>query len=200
MRPRKVRNVWQVMSRPGCPLSGRPWRSTAYLLGGAVAGALIPVDIGFALPGRVPRAVESAAHFVVCEALAGVAKHSGARRARVGGGHHDASLSLEMRDDGRGGADAAAGSGLTGLADRVSVLDDRLALSSPPGGPTLIHVEFPCQVTEAAERSAQRSPRTACCCGKVSSACSTAAVTRWWRRSATRKRWWRRSASTAAPS
>ncbi|MYS74078.1 sensor histidine kinase, partial [Streptomyces sp. SID5926] len=53
-----------------------------------------------------------------------------------------------VRDDGRGGADVAAGSGLTGLADRVSVLDGRLSLSSPPGGPTLLSVEIPCEWTE----------------------------------------------------
>ncbi|MFG2292368.1 sensor histidine kinase [Streptomyces sp. NPDC048603] len=114
----------------------------------------VPVDVDLELPGRPARAVESAAYFVVCEALANVAKHSGADRARVSGGHHDGRLFLEVRDDGRGGADASAGSGLTGLADRVSVLDGRLALTSPPGGPTLLRVEFPCQLTKAADRSA----------------------------------------------
>jgi signal transduction histidine kinase len=114
----------------------------------------VPVDVELELPGRPTRAVESAAYFVVCEALANVAKHSGATRARVSGGHRDGRLFLDVRDDGRGGADTAAGSGLTGLADRVSVLDGRLALTSPPGGPTLLHVEFPCELTEAADRSA----------------------------------------------
>ncbi|MGW5676602.1 sensor histidine kinase [Streptomyces sp. NPDC003860] len=112
----------------------------------------VPVDVDLDLPGRPPQAVESAAYFVVCEALANVAKHSGADRARVRGGHRDGRLFLQVGDDGRGGADAAAGSGLTGLADRVSVLDGRLSLSSPPGGPTLLRVEFPCALTEAADR------------------------------------------------
>ncbi|MEV5010555.1 sensor domain-containing protein [Streptomyces sp. NPDC056159] len=131
---------------------------TDYGLHAAVADVadrcVVPVDVDLELPGRPTRAVESAAYFVVCEALANVARHSGADRARVSGGHRDGRLFLEVRDDGRGGADASAGSGLTGLADRVSVLDGRLALTSPPGGPTLLRVEFPCELTEAADRSA----------------------------------------------
>ncbi|MDT0493683.1 sensor histidine kinase [Streptomyces griseus] len=131
---------------------------TDYGLQAAVSDAadrcVVPVDIDLELPGRPTQAVESAAYFVVCEALANVAKHSGADRARVSGGHRDGRLFLEVRDDGCGGADPSAGSGLTGLADRVSALDGRLALTSPPGGPTLLRVEFPCELTKAADRSA----------------------------------------------
>lgn len=131
---------------------------TDYGLQAAVADAAdrcaVPVDVDLELPGRPPRVVESAAYFMVCEALANVAKHSGADRARVSGGHRHGRLFLEVRDDGCGGADASAGSGLTGLADRVSVLDGRLALTSPPGGPTLLRVEFPCELIEMADRSA----------------------------------------------
>ncbi|MFJ2259429.1 sensor histidine kinase [Streptomyces sp. NPDC087844] len=129
-----------------------------YGLPAAVADAadrsVIPVDVDFELPGRLPRSVESAAYFVVCEALANVARHSGADRARVSGGHRDGRLFLRVRDDGRGGADTSAGSGLTGLADRVSALDGRLALFSPPGGPTLLLVEVPCELAETADCSA----------------------------------------------
>ncbi|MGW3661100.1 sensor histidine kinase [Streptomyces sp. NPDC005151] len=129
-----------------------------YGLQAAVADAadrsMVPVDVDLELPGRLPQAVESAAYFVVCEALANVAKHSGADRAQVTGGHRDGRLFLQVRDDGRGGADTSTGSGLTGLADRVAVLDGRLALSSPPGGPTLLLVEVPCELTNAADRSA----------------------------------------------
>jgi signal transduction histidine kinase len=131
---------------------------TDYGLQAAVADAAdrstVPVDVNLDLPGRPPQAVESAAYFVVCEALANVAKHSGADRAQVSGGHRGGRLFLEVRDDGRGGADASTGSGLTGLRDRVSVLDGRLSLTSPPGGPTLLRVELPCQLTEATDRSA----------------------------------------------
>ncbi|MFJ4269806.1 sensor domain-containing protein [Streptomyces coelicoflavus] len=123
-----------------------------YGLPAAVADAAdrsaVPVDVALELPGRLPRAVEAAAYFVVREALANVGRHSGAERAEISGGHRDGRLVLRIRDDGRGGADAAVGSGLTGLADRVSVLDGRLSLSSPPGGPTLLSVEIPCEWTE----------------------------------------------------
>ncbi|MPY64830.1 sensor histidine kinase [Streptomyces spongiae] len=112
----------------------------------------VPVDVDLELPARPPRAVETAAYFVVCEALANVARHSGANRAEVSGGYEDGRLYLRVSDDGRGGANADGGSGLTGLADRVSVLDGRLSLSSPPGGPTLLSVEFPCRMAELTER------------------------------------------------
>ncbi|AJP02417.1 histidine kinase [Streptomyces cyaneogriseus subsp. noncyanogenus] len=108
----------------------------------------VPVDLELDLPGRLPGPVETAAYFAVCEALANVARHSGASRAGVRGGHADGRLVLQVRDDGRGGADPEGGSGLTGLADRVSVLDGTLSLSSPPGGPTLLRVEIPCRPTD----------------------------------------------------
>ncbi|MFG2721995.1 sensor histidine kinase [Streptomyces sp. NPDC048416] len=108
----------------------------------------VTVDTDVELPGRLPPSVESAAYFVVCEALVNVARHSGADRARVSGRHREGRLFLTVYDEGRGGADPAAGSGLAGLADRVSVLDGRLSLSSPPGGPTLLRVEFPCEPTD----------------------------------------------------
>ncbi|MBQ1099660.1 sensor domain-containing protein [Streptomyces sp. b94] len=120
-------------------------------VGAAVADAadrsVVPVDVSVDLP-RLPEAVEAAAYFVVCEALANVAKHSGARRAEVVGRYADGCLVFEVGDDGCGGADAQRGSGLTGLADRVSVLDGRLTLSSPAGGPTLLRAEIPCEPTE----------------------------------------------------
>jgi signal transduction histidine kinase len=123
-----------------------------YGLEAAVADAAdrspVPVDVEFELPYRLPQSVEAAAYFVVCEALANVARHSGASRARVRGEHRDGRLVLETEDDGRGGADTTRGTGLTGLADRVSVLDGRLSLASPPGGPTLLRVEIPCEPTE----------------------------------------------------
>ncbi|MDG9710368.1 sensor domain-containing protein [Streptomyces sp. DH10] len=119
-----------------------------YGLEAAVADAAdrsaVPVDVDLELPGRLSQAVEAAAYFVVCEALANVGRHSGASRVEVSGGLSDGRLVLQVRDDGRGGARAGEGSGLTGLADRVSVLDGRLSLSSPPGGPTLLRVEIPC--------------------------------------------------------
>ncbi|MFJ2776019.1 sensor domain-containing protein [Kitasatospora sp. NPDC087315] len=104
----------------------------------------VPVEVGFDLPGRLPPPVESAGYFAVSEALANVAKHSGARAARIHGRYTGGLLTIEVADDGRGGADPAGGTGLTGLADRVAVVDGTLTVSSPPGGPTLLRVEIPC--------------------------------------------------------
>jgi signal transduction histidine kinase len=108
-----------------------------------------PVKVGtdVVLPRRLPAGIEVAAYFAVCEALANVAKHSRASRATVRGRLVDGVLVLEVTDDGVGGADPAAGTGLTGLADRVAVVDGRLLLSSPAGGPTLVRVEIPCGQT-----------------------------------------------------
>ncbi|MCX5404857.1 sensor domain-containing protein [Streptomyces sp. NBC_00335] len=115
----------------------------------------IPVDTDVDLPGRLPEQAESAGYFFVSEALANAAKHSGAGRITVTGRHDGTRLALEVADDGRGGADAGRGSGLTGLADRVSVVDGRLTLTSPPGGPTLLRVEIPCVP------KAPKAPKTA---------------------------------------
>ncbi|GGO52070.1 sensor histidine kinase [Streptomyces lasiicapitis] len=103
----------------------------------------VPVDVDADLP-RLPEPVESAAYFAVREALANVARHSGATRAEVRARHAEGALRLTVRDDGTGGADPARGTGLTGLADRIAVLDGTLTLTSPPGGPTVLTLEIPC--------------------------------------------------------
>lgn len=106
----------------------------------------VPVRLESELSARrLPESVESAAYFVVREALANIAKHSGATSVRITGRHHDGRLVVEVHDNGRGGATADNGTGLMGLADRVSALDGRLVLSSPSGGPTLLRVEIPCE-------------------------------------------------------
>ncbi|WP_369218162.1 sensor histidine kinase, partial [Streptomyces flavofungini] len=105
----------------------------------------VPVETdGLELP-RLPEAVESAGYFAVREALANVGKHSRADRARITASHVDGVLRIEVRDEGRGGADPAHGTGLTGLADRLAVLDGTLTVTSPPGGPTVLSVEIPCR-------------------------------------------------------
>jgi signal transduction histidine kinase len=106
--------------------------------------APLPVDVEAALPERLPGAVEACAYFVVVEALANVAKHSGATRVRVVASTGGGRLTVQVRDDGRGGADPARGSGLSGLADRVAAAGGTVSLASPPGGPTVVHVELPC--------------------------------------------------------
>jgi signal transduction histidine kinase len=129
-----------------------------YGLEAAVADAAdrspVPVDVAFDPAAlRFPQAVEAAAYFVVREALANVARHSGARRAWITGEHGAGRLVVEVRDDGRGGADPLRGTGLTGLADRVSALDGRLTMTSPPGGPTLLRVEIPCEPSQPSQPS-----------------------------------------------
>ncbi|MFG2824151.1 sensor histidine kinase [Kitasatospora sp. NPDC048365] len=104
----------------------------------------LPVTVDVALPGRAPAPVEATAYFVVAEALANVAKHSGATRAEVRGRLLGELLVVEISDDGIGGADPAAGTGLAGLADRAAAADGTLSVSSPTGGPTVITVEIPC--------------------------------------------------------
>ncbi|QCD57344.1 sensor histidine kinase [Streptomyces hawaiiensis] len=104
----------------------------------------IPVDVDLDLPVRPPEAIETAVYFAVSEALANVAKHSGASRAVVRGGLNGGQLAVEVEDDGHGGADTGRGTGLQGVADRVSVLDGRLRVSSPPGGPTVFRLLVPC--------------------------------------------------------
>jgi signal transduction histidine kinase len=104
----------------------------------------VPVDVDVDLPGRLPAPVEVTAYYVVSEALANLAKHSGAARGGVTGRIERGTLVVEVRDDGVGGADPGKGTGLTGLADRLSVVEGRLSLSSPPGGPTRLRAEIPC--------------------------------------------------------
>lgn len=95
-------------------------------------------------PPRAPAAAEAAAYFVASEALANVARHSGARSALVRLRITAATIAVRVEDDGRGGAVEGAGSGLAGLRRRVAAFDGTTRLSSPPGGPTILEVEIPC--------------------------------------------------------
>jgi signal transduction histidine kinase len=94
---------------------------------------------------RPPELVEATAYFAASEALGNVVKHAGATRAELRVAWSGDLLALQIRDDGRGGADPAGGTGLTGLADRVAAVGGRLLLASPPGGGTLVRVELPCR-------------------------------------------------------
>jgi signal transduction histidine kinase len=103
----------------------------------------VPVGVDVAT-GRLPDPVESAAYFVVAEALTNAAKHARAAEISVRISRHRDLLIVEVIDDGAGGADPARGSGLRGLADRVAAVDGQLTVTSPPGGPTVIRAELPC--------------------------------------------------------
>jgi signal transduction histidine kinase len=115
-------------------------------LGAAVAAlaARSPIEVSVSVVGeRPPAAVESAAYFVTAEALANATKHAAARHVDIRIARGSDMLSVEVRDDGPGGADPL-GAGLTGLRRRVEALDGRLIVDSPAGGPTVIRAELPC--------------------------------------------------------
>jgi signal transduction histidine kinase len=108
------------------------------------ARAPVPVDVEAMPNDRLPAAVEAAAYFVVAESLTNVAKYAQAEHASVRVGRQDGFAVVEVSDDGVGGADPAAGSGLRGLADRLAALDGRLEVHSPPGGGTVVRANIPC--------------------------------------------------------
>jgi signal transduction histidine kinase len=103
--------------------------------------APLPVRIDSSLNGKLPGPVESAAYFVIAEALTNVVRYSGADSVEIGIRQAEGNLLVEVRDDGRGGADPA-GSGLRGLADRVAALDGDLEIESGQGG-TVVRAEIP---------------------------------------------------------
>jgi signal transduction histidine kinase len=107
--------------------------------------APVPVTLEAGTEERLPAPVEVAAYFVVSEALTNVAKYAQATEATVAVRRINGCVTLDITDDGIGGADAAQGSGLRGLNDRVAALDGTLALDSRPGEGTRLHVEIPCQ-------------------------------------------------------
>ncbi|MFG2101234.1 histidine kinase [Micromonospora echinaurantiaca] len=127
----------------------RPQSLTDLGLAGAVrelAGeATIPVTVHAELGQPLPETIETTAYYVVSEALGNVARHARAGRAEVRLTRIGDQLVVEVHDDGRGGADPARGTGLTGLSDRVAAAGGRLLLASPAGGPTLVRVELPCR-------------------------------------------------------
>jgi signal transduction histidine kinase len=104
----------------------------------------VPVELRLDVGPRLPAAAEAAAYFVVAEALTNVAKHSGATRASVVVRRAGDSLVVRVTDDGSGGADPAAGTGLRGLQGRLGAFDGTLRVTSPPGGPTELEAVIPC--------------------------------------------------------
>jgi signal transduction histidine kinase len=107
------------------------------------ADSVIPVELEADIPVRPRPAIETIAYFCAAELLANAAKHSSANKIKVRATGRAGVLLLEVSDDGTGGADPAVGSGLAGLAQRAAVVDGRLDIASPPGGPTRITVELP---------------------------------------------------------
>jgi signal transduction histidine kinase len=117
------------------------------------ARAPVPVTLEIDGDGRLPGPVEIAAYFVVSEALQNVAKYAHATNATVAVRRTAGRVTVEVTDDGIGGADATGGSGLRGLADRVGALDGTLSVTSPPGRGTCVRVDIPCEVAVGSRAS-----------------------------------------------
>jgi GAF domain-containing protein len=103
----------------------------------------VPVSLDVRVAGRPPEPVEIAAYYAVSEALTNVAKHAHASAAEVEVTAGDGALRVDIRDDGRGGADFGRGSGLVGLKDRVEALGGRVSLQSPAGAGTTLQIALP---------------------------------------------------------
>jgi signal transduction histidine kinase len=121
-------------------------RGLAAALEALATRAPVPVEVVGAPDERLPERVEAAAYYVVSEALANVTKYARASAVRVEVEQVDGHLVVTVSDDGVGGADAAAGSGLRGLADRVEALGGRLEVTSPPGAGTTLRARVPAAV------------------------------------------------------
>jgi signal transduction histidine kinase len=106
----------------------------------------MPVDVetDVDLGGRLPAAIEAAAYFLVAEGLTNVVKYAAGAPARVVVRHAGEELIVTVADEGAGGADPAAGSGLRGLQDRLAAVDGTLTVNSPPGGGTVLEGRLPC--------------------------------------------------------
>ncbi|MEH0422676.1 sensor histidine kinase [Streptomyces sp. B21-083] len=110
----------------------------------------VPVDTEVTVDvagGRADAPVESAAYFAVSEVLTNAVKHSGAERVSAELRYADGSLRIAVTDDGRGGARVGGGSGLAGVERRLGTFDGVLAVSSPVGGPTVVTMEIPCELS-----------------------------------------------------
>ncbi|MET0306547.1 MAG: histidine kinase [Solirubrobacterales bacterium] len=120
-------------------------RGLAAALGGLAERSPVPVRI-IETPGeRLPAPVESATYFVVAEALTNVARYAKADGASVRVGRANGVVEIEVRDDGVGGADLDAGTGLRGLEDRVAALEGSFTVRSGPGEGTTVEARIPCE-------------------------------------------------------
>jgi signal transduction histidine kinase len=109
--------------------------------------APLAVDTDITLSGAPPMPVAAAVYFAVAEALTNAVRHSGADTVEIGIGYADGMLRATVVDDGQGGADPSAGTGLAGVERRLATFDGILAVNSPLGGPTIVVLEVPCALS-----------------------------------------------------
>lgn len=114
----------------------------------------VPLVLELGELGRLPTAVETGAYYVVTEAISNTAKHTAATRVTVRAGVQDRTLTVWVIDDGHGGADESAGTGLRGLRERAETLGGRFTLVSPDGGPTMLRLTLPIVAEGAAQDAA----------------------------------------------
>ncbi|MEU9749786.1 sensor histidine kinase [Streptomyces niveus] len=107
----------------------------------------VETDVQVDLPGRADAPVESAAYFAVSEILTNAIKHSNADRVWIDMTYAESMLRITVGDNGGGGATIGGGTGLSGLERRLGTFDGILAVSSPAGGPTMVTVEIPCELS-----------------------------------------------------
>jgi signal transduction histidine kinase len=129
-------------------------RGLAAALDDLAARATVPVEVTATPQERLPDQVEAAAYFVVSECLANVDKHAQASGATVSVQAEDGRLTIEVADDGQGGADTEDGSGIQGLRDRVGALGGRLEVESPDAAGTVVHAKIPLAVPADVDRLA----------------------------------------------
>lgn len=120
-------------------------RGLAAALSGLAERSPVPVEVVETPSERLPAPVESATYFVVAEALTNVARYAEANGASVRVGRQNGVVEIEVRDDGIGGADLDAGTGLRGLEDRVAALEGSFAVRSSPGEGTTVEARIPCE-------------------------------------------------------
>jgi signal transduction histidine kinase len=133
-------------------------RGLADAVRGLALDTPMTVETDVTLSGEPPMPIAAAVYFGIAEILTNAVRHSGADKVEIGIGHAGGQLRATIADDGAGGADPANGTGLSGVERRLAAFDGILAVSSPPGGPTIIAIEVPCELSNAgAARSARFS-------------------------------------------
>jgi signal transduction histidine kinase len=121
----------------------------------------VPVKLALPAEVRLPEPVEVAAYYVVSEALTNAAKHAHASVVNIDVEAHRGVLTVSVRDDGAGGADPTAGSGLLGLKDRAEAIGGRISLRSPRGRGTSLELELPLAERDEEDRVSAQSAQTA---------------------------------------